>query len=168
MWGTEFVDGYVFYQFEKVGIAADGCELDDATISDDIKKFTQDDNVVALVESMKGPKGPVVKDRRWRLFKYPNCFVASEAVDWLVMTYDISRTVAMSMCEKLVRLEHIVHISGKEEFEDGNYFYRFTTVEDSFSKLSFYQFTMKNLDLQPIEFTRYTGKVCLIVNVASE
>ncbi|MEM6448093.1 MAG: DEP domain-containing protein [Cyanobacteria bacterium P01_D01_bin.123] len=66
-----------------------------------------------------------IGDRRYRMKLYYNCFVGSEAVDWLVRTQGLSRDEAVVVGRRLVRHNSIEHVLGEQDFADEYYFYRF-------------------------------------------
>jgi len=72
-------------------------------------------------------KGVEVKDRRYRLQVYKNCFVASEAVDFLVNSgLSPSRDIAVELCKYLqVNKELFRHVTGDHEFKDKHIFFEF-------------------------------------------
>ena len=55
-----------------------------------------------LVDQMRGPLGLKIKDRRYRLRMYPQCFVGSEAVNWLVQTQNTTKDKALWLGQILV------------------------------------------------------------------
>lgn len=78
-----------------------------------------------LRQQMLGTNGLDISDRRYRLRVYPDCFVGSEAVDWLVQTQDLSRVQAVQVGRRLVRRNIIRHVLDDQNFADEYYFYRF-------------------------------------------
>ena len=79
-------------------------------------------NVVAKMRNVGGVK---IKDRR-HLFKiHSNCFVGSEAVEWMVEKLNISREQAIQLGQRLMDEKIIYHVVHKESFQNANFFYRF-------------------------------------------
>jgi hypothetical protein len=71
-----------------------------------------------------------VQDRRWRFRKYPNCFVASEAVDWMHKNLGISRSEAVDIGNRLLQRDLIHHcVDGWRTFKDDYLFFRWSTEE---------------------------------------
>ncbi|MGA1286373.1 MAG: EAL domain-containing protein, partial [Rubrivivax sp.] len=70
--------------------------------------------------------GLVVRDRRWRLRLYPQCFIGREAVDWIVQREGVSRAKAVRIGRRLVALGLVAHVVGEHDFEDADLFYEFT------------------------------------------
>ena len=83
-----------------------------------------------LVAGMRGFQGLEIKDRRYNLKKYPQCFVGSEAVAWLTKNLNISSEEAIKIGQRLVREKWIHHVFDDHDFKDGNFFYRFYWDED--------------------------------------
>jgi sensor c-di-GMP phosphodiesterase-like protein len=70
--------------------------------------------------------GVDVRDRRWRLRLYPQCFVGREAVDWIVQRERVSRAKAVRIGRRLVALGLMAHVAAEHDFEDADLFYVFT------------------------------------------
>lgn len=91
--------------------------------------------------------GVKVADRRYRLKKYPECFVGSEAVDWLGKHYRIGREDAVALGDALAAhfglrraeattlgqsladLGLLRHVADAHPFADDFLFYRLATVQ---------------------------------------
>ncbi|KAH9509752.1 hypothetical protein Btru_044427 [Bulinus truncatus] len=73
----------------------------------------------------------LIRDRRYHLRKFKNCFVARDAIDWLIKMYHVqSRDEAVRAMQILLRNGMIHH--DDHEFKDQNLFYRFTFDDDSY------------------------------------
>ncbi|KAL9184062.1 hypothetical protein ACHAXT_002148 [Thalassiosira profunda] len=72
-----------------------------------------------------------VRDRKYRLKTYHECFVGSELVDYLVENgLAPSRPAAVAMGQELMGdLKTFEHVTREPEFQDGYLFYRFTEPE---------------------------------------
>jgi potassium efflux system protein len=79
----------------------------------------------ALVERMRGPEGVARHDRRYRLKRYPCCFLGHEAVDWLVRREGLTRDQAVSLGKQLVERNLLHHVLDEHTFHDSGLFYRF-------------------------------------------
>lgn len=67
-----------------------------------------------------------VKDRRHHLTKYKNCFVGSEAVDWLVGAHpNKTRGEAVEIGEQMRKMGLFQHVHHDHGFKDKYYFYQF-------------------------------------------
>lgn len=86
-------------------------------------------NLEGLAEQMRGVNGIEIKDRRYRLNVYPQCFVGSEAVAWLMRTQRATRTEAIRIGQLLLERGIIHHVVDAHPFEDSNLFYRFYSDE---------------------------------------
>ncbi len=93
-----------------------------------------DEAAAALCAAMRAPRtsgpgatsagaGLDIRDRRWRLRTYPNCFLGREAVDWIVERQRVGRAEAVRMGQRLVALGLMSHVVGEHDFEDADLFY---------------------------------------------
>jgi hypothetical protein len=87
-------------------------------------------NLQYAISEMRGIGGVKIKDRRYRLRTYSQCFVGSEAVDWIRDRFLISRAEAIQLGQRLMDAKHIHHVVDDHEFKDGYFFYRFYWDED--------------------------------------
>ncbi|XP_043922849.1 DEP domain-containing mTOR-interacting protein [Protopterus annectens] len=69
----------------------------------------------------------VIKDRRYHLRTYPNCFVAKELTDWLIEHKETSdRETAVKLMQILVDYSVVHHVCDEhKDFKDAKLFYRF-------------------------------------------
>jgi hypothetical protein len=84
---------------------------------------------------MKGPEGVVVKDRKYHLKMYKNCFVGKEAVSWLLENAKLFglkvkiREDAVKLGNRLMSMGIIFgpinHSSSKSVLEDENDYFTF-------------------------------------------
>lgn len=79
-----------------------------------------------LVAEMRGVAGIDVRDRMHALMRYPQCFVGSEAVEWLAEHLQVSRRSAVRVGQRLVALGHVRHVVDEHDFQDGHYFFCFS------------------------------------------
>jgi hypothetical protein len=82
--------------------------------------------VARLVEAMQAPGGVPVADRTWHGKPYRACFVASEAIDWLIVRYGLNRPLAAKACEFLWRTGRIHHVLRQAAFADDHLYFRFS------------------------------------------
>lgn len=82
-------------------------------------------NLQQLVSAMRTVGGVPIKERQFRLKSYPQCFVGSEAVDWLVSHLNISRQQAIQVGQRLIDDNWIHHVVDEQPFQDDYFFYRF-------------------------------------------
>jgi DEP domain-containing protein len=81
-------------------------------------------NASVVLESLQGAPG-LVADRRYRGKLYRDCFVASEAIEWMVKTLGMRRATALSAGRFLWRTGRIHHVLREAAFDDGLFFFRF-------------------------------------------
>jgi potassium efflux system protein len=84
-----------------------------------------------LVSQMRGTAGLDIRDRRFGLQVYANCFVGSEAVQWLIQQQLASREEAIKLGQVLVERGIIHHVTDEHTFKDEYLFYRFFEDETS-------------------------------------
>lgn len=65
-----------------------------------------------------------IADRTWRLQRYPQCFVGSEAVAWLARHVRRSAPEALAMGQALMSLGLLVHVAHEHPFLDDRLYYR--------------------------------------------
>lgn len=85
------------------------------------------DELGRIAGIMQGQKGVRLADRRYRLRRYEHCFVGREAVDWLVSTFDLSRSQALRLGERLHAHRLIRHVLEEHDFADDHLYYQFAT-----------------------------------------
>ncbi|XP_032897316.1 DEP domain-containing mTOR-interacting protein-like isoform X2 [Amblyraja radiata] len=78
--------------------------------------------------------GKLIKDRRYNLRTYPNCFVAKELMDWLIDHKEApDRGTAIKLMQKLMDHNIIHHVcDGHSEFKDAKLLYRFRKDDGTF------------------------------------
>lgn len=74
-----------------------------------------------------------IRDRTYHLRSYPQCFVGSEAVKWMMRQYKCGPDAAVAVGQALGRLGLLVHVTHDHPFLGADLFYRlmFTTHADS-------------------------------------
>ncbi|KAL4197586.1 hypothetical protein AMTRI_Chr04g188990 [Amborella trichopoda] len=90
---------------------------------DDVSSSGMVDEFAIIVRKMK--EIIVVKDRFYKMRRFSNCFLGSEAVDFLSEDQYLEREDAVEFGRKLVSKHFFRHILDENIFEDGNHFYRF-------------------------------------------
>ena len=70
-----------------------------------------------------------IKDRNYMLKTYKSCFVANEAIDWLVKNEESikTRNDAIELCQLLMRANIIYGINGDNTFKDNTSYYKFSS-----------------------------------------
>ncbi len=83
-----------------------------------------------VVAGMRGPMGLDIRDRRHLLSVYRQCFVGSEAVEWMVRAQQLTRDEAVRVGQVLVERGIIHHVLDEHQFRDGHFYYRFYADEN--------------------------------------
>ncbi|KAM9408745.1 DEP domain-containing mTOR-interacting protein [Pholidichthys leucotaenia] len=78
--------------------------------------------------------GKLIKDRRYHLRTYPNCFVAQELIDWLVSHREAAdRATAVHLVQHLMEHDILHHVCDKSPvFKDAKLLYRFRKDDGTF------------------------------------
>ena len=82
-------------------------------------------DLVELHAIMASPYGLDVRDRMHRMHLYRNCFVASEAIDWLVDRHGLSRGNAVRLAQRMLAIGLIRHVLDEHDFSDAPLFFAF-------------------------------------------
>ncbi|APB32717.1 Putative DEP domain-containing mTOR-interacting protein [Gloeomargarita lithophora Alchichica-D10] len=82
--------------------------------------------LLALTQALQA--GIEAKDRRYQFQTYPQAFVGSEALEWLMRTQGLNRKQALALGQDLLKAGHIQRLDAPGgDFQEGNTFYRFAT-----------------------------------------
>ncbi len=79
----------------------------------------------SIAARMRGPSGVPRADRRHHLTVWPNCFVGTEAVDWMAKRYGFDREFAVAVGQALLERGVLHHVVKDHPFRDEPLFYRF-------------------------------------------
>lgn len=90
---------------------------------DDLSSSGVIDELALIVRKMK--ESIVVKDRFYKMRRFTNCFLGSEAVDFLSEDQYLEREEAIEFGRKLASKLFFQHVLGENLLEDGNHLYRF-------------------------------------------
>merc|ERR1712137_606817 len=114
-----FIDGYFFYHF-TTGVKR---KKKSALLSNEVPN-----TVKGIALMMAAPdSGLNIKPRTGFFDVYPDCFVASQAVDWMLQRLALrSRQEAVDLGRKLVDSGYIQHVKEPQAFEDKKTWFRFT------------------------------------------
>jgi Domain found in Dishevelled, Egl-10, and Pleckstrin (DEP) len=82
-------------------------------------------NPGALLHQLSGKNGVEVRDRLYHGKTYANCFIGSEAVDWVHTTHKMARHDAEIALNRLHGLNLIEHVTHDHPVRDGMFFYCF-------------------------------------------
>jgi len=173
--GKPFRDAYEFYRF-AVEFETGGCdEEEEPTDLFGDKNQVSSDKLDDLLPQFRNPAGGVeCKNRKKGLLKsHSNCFVGSEAVDWMVENLNVSRATAAELGQKMMNMNFFAHVSDKDKpfLDDAKAFYRFVAPNSEGPAITadtvLYDFHTLDLDMKPVELSIFKGKVLLVTNVAS-
>jgi small-conductance mechanosensitive channel len=103
----------------SLAAAIAGCDILDHTDEPDVMELQ------GMVAHMRGPDGLDIRDRRFGLHVYTNCFIGSEAVQWFMQQQLASREEAIKLGQFLVESGIIHHVTDEHTFKDDYLFYRF-------------------------------------------
>jgi len=171
--GKAFRDAYEFYRFSfewEAGACEEGEEPADM-FGD--KTQVSSDKLDDLLPQFRDPeKGVECKNRKYHLKTYSNCFIGSEAVDWMVENLNVSRATAIELGQKMINMNFFVHVVEKDKpFLDEFLFYRFVPPNAEGPTITpdttLYDFSTLDLQMQPVDLSIYKGKVLIVTNVAS-
>ncbi|CAO1947582.1 unnamed protein product [Urochloa humidicola] len=81
------------------------------------------DELATIVRKMRESVTP--KDRFYKMRRFSNCFLGSEAVDFLSEDQYLERDEAVEFGRKLASKYFFRHVLDENDFEDGNHLYRF-------------------------------------------
>ncbi|PIN03827.1 Glutaredoxin [Handroanthus impetiginosus] len=90
---------------------------------DDLSSSGAIDELALIVRKMKGSVS--IKDRFYKMRRFTNCFLGSEAVDFLSEDQYLEREEAVEFGRKLANKLFFKHVIQENTFEDGNHLYRF-------------------------------------------
>ncbi|XP_021898579.1 uncharacterized protein LOC110815210 [Carica papaya] len=90
---------------------------------DDVSCSGALDELALIVRKMK--QSIIIKDRFYKMRWFTNCFLGSEAVDFLSEDQYLERADAVEFARKLASKLFFQHVLDENLFEDGNHFYRF-------------------------------------------
>ncbi|CAL5384184.1 unnamed protein product [Camellia sinensis] len=90
---------------------------------DDMSTSGAIDELAVIVRKMK--ESVLLKDRFYKMRRFTNCFVGSEAVDFLSEDQYLEREEATEFGRNLASKLFFQHVLDENLFEDGNHLYRF-------------------------------------------
>merc|ERR1711879_151077 len=87
--------------------------------SEDVEEIGEID-FEELGKKMQHPQsGLKIKTRKWMLKKFPNCFVAEQAVSWICYHQNITdRAEAVSIGRKMQERNIFRHVTNEHKFQD--------------------------------------------------
>jgi Domain found in Dishevelled, Egl-10, and Pleckstrin (DEP)/Phosphatidylinositol 3- and 4-kinase len=117
------------------GMSSDGSSSWQSRDSNDSGVSDSFEDVYTVATLMQHPlTGVRLGRRRYMLKVYYNCFVGTEAVDWLVENkFAVDRHDAVRIGRALIKKGFIAHVTSTHGFRDKRYFYVFTEHPAPFS-----------------------------------
>lgn len=82
-------------------------------------------SLAEMTRMMRGADGISVGRKRRFMVDYPECFVSSEAIDWVCDRVEVSRDEAIRIGRSMLQNNLIQHVFDEIHFVDGRHFYRF-------------------------------------------
>lgn len=82
---------------------------------------------------IKSPQSLEIKDRRYRLKIYLQCFIGAELVAWLIQNKNVLTEEAVAMGQSLLRHNLIENMCQEHEFANESLFYINETEYSPFS-----------------------------------
>ncbi|XP_010261167.1 PREDICTED: uncharacterized protein LOC104600058 [Nelumbo nucifera] len=113
---------------------------------DDISSSGTVDELAVIVRKMR--ETIVVKDRFYKLRRFTNCFLGSEATDFLSEHQYLEREEAIELGRKLANKHFFWHVLDENVFEDGNHLYRFLD-HDPIILSQCHNFPRGTIDMKP-------------------
>ncbi|KAK8930619.1 hypothetical protein KSP39_PZI016612 [Platanthera zijinensis] len=126
---------------------------------DDVTGTGKIDELALLVRKMKG--SIVVKERFYKMRMFSNCFIASEAVDFLAEDQYLEREEAVELGRKLASQHFFRHVLDENIFEDGSYLYRFLE-DDPTIMTQCHNVPAVIIDVQPKPITEIASNLRLL------
>jgi Domain found in Dishevelled, Egl-10, and Pleckstrin (DEP) len=121
----------------------------------------------ALAFRMQRSGGADIKDRRYRLRIYPECFVASEGVTWIERALRVPRGKAVAIGQALQAAGLIYHVAREQPFADEELFFRVAQIPANWIIERFYSLIRSDAGFT-VEDRSYMGTRHSKVFVGSE
>ncbi|KNC52365.1 glutathione peroxidase [Thecamonas trahens ATCC 50062] len=151
-----------------LGINPDVFSDDADGVDDDDADDAPDDGAAGVGDAVRPPVE--IKDRKYRLRTYKQCFLGSELVDWLAAELGCSREAALGLAVRMEKAEVFEHVVRGHPIKDEPLFYHLCMPQagaPSSSPLSLYQFEMTTLDGDAYDFSALHGKVVIVTNIGT-
>ncbi|XP_042417627.1 uncharacterized protein LOC122006260 isoform X1 [Zingiber officinale] len=114
------------------------------------------DDMASIVRKMK--ESIIIKDRFYKMRRFSNCFVGSEAVNFLSEDQYFEREEAVEFGRKLVGMHFFQHITNENIFEDGSHLYRFLE-HDPVIMTQCYNFPRGVIEVKPKPITEIASRL---------
>jgi hypothetical protein len=96
-------------------------------------------NALRIFEGMQEEGAVTVADRSYRGKTYRQCFIASEAIDWMQLRFGMSRSLAASVGSFLWLTGHVHHVARDAAFADDYLFFRLGARRADFDRIDLVQ-----------------------------
>ena len=128
-------------------------------------------NLPNLMYVLQGPMGVEIRDRNHQFKSYPDCFIGKAATDVLMNLTEGSREFALAVGKLLLRCGVFHHVADNHDFEDGEFFYRFSTSSERVAAIDLASLLARadSANGMMIENRHYRGKTypqCFLGNEA--
>ncbi|KAG9451627.1 hypothetical protein H6P81_011592 [Aristolochia fimbriata] len=133
-----------------------GAPLPPYSGEDDVSGSGVADESAVIVRKMR--EHLVVKDRFYKMRRFTNCFLGSEAVDFLSDDQYLERDEAIELARKLGQQLFFQHVLDENVFEDGNHVYRFLD-DDPVVVTQCYNIPRGILDIKPKPATEIASRL---------
>jgi hypothetical protein len=88
-----------------------------------------------IAEDMMASSRVEVRDRRFRLKLYLDCFLGNQAVDWISQHLSVSRAQAENVGNLLLKLGHFYHVAKDQPLRDSEFYYRYAAPDGMLGRL---------------------------------
>ena len=109
----DFKNEFLFYQ------------LVEASNSQPYRSQLSSSEARQLAQELQSERKLEIKNRRYRLTSYKQCFIGSELVDCLIESKNVTVEEAIALGQSLLEHNLIAHVCDDHDFENGFLFYRF-------------------------------------------
>ncbi len=89
-------------------------------------------NLLDVARRMGRSGGVAITDRSYRLRSYPECFIATDAVDWLAKAFGVSTHDAVHIGKAIQACGLIYHVAREQAFDSAYFFFRVSSLPNSF------------------------------------
>lgn len=82
-----------------------------------------------LLEEIQQSDTFEIKDRTFKLINYPQCFLGSDLIEWLIQNKKMTTIEAISLGKELIRNKYMKHVTNDHDFKDEALFYHFESTD---------------------------------------
>lgn len=115
----------VAMELDRLVQVEDGVQLDSVPLVPEPQRLDRSSGMTKIAQAMQGESGIEIKNRRWHLKLYYNCFHGEEFTNWLMRNVQNmpTRDEAVEFGNQLMKEGLFEHVNGRHGFKDGTYFY---------------------------------------------